>query len=306
MRRTPITLAALAALTLALALGACADDEVAGDTPLSSTTEHAGHGGDAPAAFRLDVKVPGGDREYAFEPSVTTIEEGPVEVVLENLGAEEHQAMVLRLDDGVDLASFAAQAASDPTGTAALALVEGFGGPNGAGPGKTVSSTQYLVPGNYLLLCFLPGADGAPHASKGMVSPFTVTPKAGGAAADQDDGTGADVTLLDFAFDVPGKLPAGDTLVVTNEGGQAHEVGIARLADGQTADEAIQAFLEPASGATPPELDSGLGLVAPGRTVRMVLPEEPGDYVFFCMVPDTVGDGKPHVMKGMVREVSLS
>jgi hypothetical protein len=45
------------------------------------------------------------------------------------------------------------------------------GGPNPREIGDTSSSTVALEPGNYALLCFVPGPDGIPHVAKGMVRP---------------------------------------------------------------------------------------------------------------------------------------
>ena len=32
-----------------------------------------------------------------------------------------------------------------------------------------------LVPGDYVMMCFLPAADGTPHAAMGMMVPFSVS-----------------------------------------------------------------------------------------------------------------------------------
>lgn len=35
------------------------------------------------------------------------------------------------------------------------------------------------------------------------------------------------------------------------------------------------------------------------------LPDEPGDYVLFCMLADVTGDGLPHLAHGMVADASV-
>jgi len=306
-RRLAVALAAGAALT-SLVLGGCADGESA-RPPGKATTEHTQHsqqhGAGAPAdAQEISVKVPGGDAEYTFDTSVETVEEGPVELALTNMGAEEHQAMVIRMPDGMTFEDLAGMAVSDPTGRSVFEAIEGFGGPNGAAPGETVTSTQYLTPGDYLLVCFIPGADGIPHAMKGMVRPFTVVPKAG-AASEPKEGD-ADVTLLDFAFVLPDEVKAGERISVRNDGKQIHELAIAKLADGQTVQQALATLEGSDTTSGPLEGGGGLGAVQPGRTVWTTMPKEPGRYLLYCMLPDTAGEGKPHIMVGMTREITVS
>jgi hypothetical protein len=42
-------------------------------------------------------------------------------------------------------------------------------------PGVPAWATLHLEPGSYVAVCFVPAADGTPHALKGMVTPFTVS-----------------------------------------------------------------------------------------------------------------------------------
>ncbi len=301
-RRLAVALVAGVAL-VAVPLAGCSDAERS--APTGSGDTHAEHRHGEPAdAEKISVQVPGGDGEYTFETSVEEIEEGPVELALTNMGAEEHQASIVRMPDGMTFEDLVALAVQDPTGKSVFDAIEGFGGPNGAAPGETVSSTQYLLPGDYLLVCFIPGADGIPHAMKGMVRPFTVVPKSG--APREPEVSDADVTLLDFAFVVPERVDAGQRISVRNDGQQAHELGIAKLHDGQSVEEALAAIEAPGEGGEPPVGDGGLGPVRPGQTVWTDVPDEPGRYLFFCMLPDTASDGKPHVMAGMTREVTVS
>jgi len=98
-----------------------------------------------------------------------------VQVTLTNAGVEQHQATILRLNDGVDAGAFAAAGSSDPTGAAALELVTAYGGPNAVAPGTVNATTQVLdKPGSYLFVCFIAGADGVPHIAKGMIQQINV------------------------------------------------------------------------------------------------------------------------------------
>ena len=48
------------------------------------------------------------------------------------------------------------------------------GGPNDAAPGKSTTVTVKLGPGLYAVMCFIPGADGKPHAAHGMIGEVQV------------------------------------------------------------------------------------------------------------------------------------
>lgn len=310
-RRAMRLLAAGVLTAGAFGAAACGDDDE--DEPAaagsgSPVTDGSDDGADdqaaAPAVF--EVSVPGGaDGEFAFAADVTTVEAGPVEVRLTNGGAVEHQASIFRFQDGETIDSFFATAATEGP-TAALASIDGFGGPNAVAPGATGSSTQVLAPGEYALVCVIPDANGVPHAAMGMVSPFTVTGPAAGSdqlAAELPE-PDVEVDLIDLAFVTPTELTAGDTVLATNRGEQVHEIVTYRLEDGQTVDDIVTAG---AAGAPPPLVPAGgLALVAPGGASQFRLPEEPGDYVFLCFVPDaTTEGGPPHLARGMAAQIRV-
>jgi plastocyanin len=247
----------------------------------------------------VEVAVHGGDQEFAFDTDLTTVPAGPVKVTLTNHGTLEHQAMLVRLEDGVDLARFAQEAAADTTGLKVLDLIDGYGGPNLAAPdGGTSSSTQTLDAGNYLLICFIPGPDGTPHAAKGMVKPFTVTE----AEHEPAKAVKADISLLDFAFSTQ-SLHAGRTITVVNKGKQPHEIGVYRLHDGATFEEFKAATA--AGKPQPADPAGGLGLVKVGGTASFTAPAA-GRYVLVCFMPDVAGSGAPHFMLGMMSEVTIA
>ncbi|HEY8523891.1 MAG TPA: hypothetical protein VIL48_02935 [Acidimicrobiales bacterium] len=286
---------------------ACGDDDEA-------STDGASEGESLSAepeveAQEIEIVVPGGeDGEYAYEAGLDGLTAGPVTVTLTNEGALEHQAMLLRLNEGEDVASFTAAAAADPSGVEAFGVIEAFGGPNGVGPGETVSSTQVLEEGDYLLICVIPGEDGVPHAAHGMVTPFSVGPAEGGGTPEPvvDDPDDADVVLVDFGFSPSTDMAAGDTITVGNDGEQAHELVVYRLDEGVTAEQAREALADPASGPPPVTPAGGTGAIAPGGSVEMTLPDEPGEYLLICFLPDTAGDAQPHHAHGMASGLSLA
>jgi uncharacterized cupredoxin-like copper-binding protein len=311
LRRT--ALAALVVAGLVPALVACGDDDDDTTTGATSTEASEDSGGLSSAAAdaqEIEVTVPGGeDGEYAFDADLEGLTAGPVTMTLTNNGALEHQAMLLRLNEGEDADSFLAAAAADPSGLDALALVEGFGGPNGVGPGQTKASTQVLEEGDYVLICVIPDDAGVPHAAHGMVMPFTVAAPDDGATVQPvvDDPADADVNLVDFGFELNGDFEAGQTVTVANSGEQAHELAVYRLNDGVTADDAEAWLADPEAGGPPPFTPAGgIGALAPGGSAQLTLPDEAGDYLVVCFLPDVTGDAKPHHTHGMVTSMTLS
>jgi len=292
---------ALAGLLILLA--GCGDDD----------TTSAGDGGPSLAsrasdAQTLDITVPGGpDGEYTLDADLDGLTAGPVTVTLTNHGTLEHQAMLLRLRDGQDAGSFAAAAAADPSGAEALSLVEGFGGPNGVAPGETQSTTQVLEDGDYVLICVIPDETGVPHAAHGMLVPFSVAAAEDGGPPPPlvEDSADADISLVDFGFSIDATFAPGDTAVVANNGDQGHELAIYQLGNDVTFEEAEAALRDPTSGPPPLQPAGGTGLLAPRTAAEITLPDEPGEYVIVCFVPDVTGDRQPHSAHGMVAELTL-
>jgi plastocyanin len=311
MRRAPRLLIAAASLAVLGLVAACGGDDEATEASGEAAPASGGglaSGGVAAEIQTLEAVVPGGDGgEFSFTATPDLVA-GPVEISLTNHGALEHQAMVMRFKPGADFGQFAAAAASDPSGTSALALVEGFGGPNAAAPGETRATTQVLEAGDYMLICVLPDQDGAPHAAHGMVLPFTVAEADTTVDATTATGIEADheVRLVDFGFVYEGTLSAGETIHVVNEGDQAHELVAYRLDEGATADDFAAAMASPGSGPPPASGGVGIGMLDPGRAVDLALPDDPGEYVLFCMLPDVAGDALPHIAHGMLSPATIA
>ena len=305
----------LAAVAL-LGLAGCGDDgEDAAETGTTTTTEAPEEETTTTAAPEeepaevTEIAVTGIDFGYEVEEPLTTIAPGLVRVDLTNTGAEEHQATLVRLNDGVTFEQFAASATADPTGVTTFGLIEGYGGPNAAAPaGGTSSSTQALVEGEYLMICFIPSpSDGVPHAAKGMVLPFSVAgdePAAEPVLA--DDEVEGEIELADFTFTMPEDFSGQGTFAVTNNGEQQHEATLYALADGATVDDALAFFAGTATPGPPPFTSAG-GLAAVGvdidTYIHLDLP--PGEYALVCFLPDTAGGGAPHFTRGMALQVSV-
>ncbi len=88
-----------------------------------------------------------------------------------NDGPQLHEAQLVRLAEGRSMQDFAATLAPGYQG-------ERVGTPLGGAGALSSGSDGYwtvtLEPGNYVLVCFVPGPDGTPHVVQGMMEEFSV------------------------------------------------------------------------------------------------------------------------------------
>lgn len=112
------------------------------------------------------------------------------------------------------------------------------------------------------------------------------------------------VTARDYAFIAADTLLAGRTeLRLVNEGAELHHAQLVHLAEGKRLSDLMQAMQ---AGGPPPKWAHELGgpnAPAPGQSSAVIVDLEPGIYVFLCFIPSP--DGKPHVMKGMMKEFTV-
>ena len=263
------------------------------------------------AAARAEVKrktsnvVTVKTMDYAFQVP-DTIAAGVVSFRIENAGKELHHVWLVKLEQGKTAADYLGAMKTWKPGQPFPSWAIDVGGPNASAPGLFAEGTLILEPGNYLLLCHIPSPDGVPHAAKGMFKPITVVAKGGVAQAGEAKAPEADltITLKDYDFVTSKPIAAGRrTIRFVNDAAQPHEAFIAKLAPGKTMQDAF-AFLEKQQGPPPIMPKGGVTGIAKGRAVDFTADFEPGDYVFICFVPDAK-DGKPHVMHGMGKVISV-
>ncbi len=244
--------------------------------------------------------------EYTFAMP-DTIPAGLTSFRLVNQGNELHHASLVRLGEGKTVADFqAGLAAAMKSHTPPPPWMSFAGGPNAVTVGDTAVATQTLAPGSYVFVCWIPSQDGVPHVMKGMVHPLVVT---AAATPDQAVEPTADVTikLTDYDFQLSQPLTAGKHVVhVENAGVQAHEIVIAALAPGKT----LRDFTAWEQGGEKGPLPTGqwLGGVTTldvGGRSQFATTLKPGSYLLLCFWPDAK-DGKPHILHGMAKEVTVS
>jgi hypothetical protein len=239
--------------------------------------------------------------DFAFA-APDTIPAGLTTFLLINHGQEPHQAILARLDSGKTMADM--QALLQSPGVRPPAWLAFPGGPNTAIPGDSANATEVLVPGHYVLLCFIQSPDGKPHFAKGMMHAMEVAPSNAPVAPEPT----ADlvITEKDYTFDVSAPITAGThTIRVENAGPQLHEVTIFQLVPGKTAAD-FQSWMQGGMQGPPPAKPYG-GFVGPdsGGHGFFTASFTPGDYVLTCFVPDRT-DGKPHAAHGMIKPFTVS
>lgn len=223
--------------------------------------------------------------DYSFD-APAQIPAGLTTIALVNRGHELHHVQLIRLSD-----------VKTPLPIWALAA----GGPNGAAPGATSEATVMLEPGNYVMLCWIPGADHVPHTAKGMARSLTVTAVTNIAAGEpQSDLT---LTLTEYAFTLSAPITRGThTLRVENEGMQPHEALLVRLAPNKRASDLV-AWVDHQVGPPPAEPLGGLTMISHGVHAYFTRDFTPGRYAFLCFAPDPTGQS--HAAHGMIKEITV-
>jgi hypothetical protein len=229
--------------------------------------------------------------EYFFQ-SPDEIPAGLTRFHLESVGREGHVMWVIRLRPKENIPQLVADLDADR----AAAWSRSLGGPVAAAPGKAVTATLWLEPGEYLVLCYFHAPDGRSHSTKGMIRTLTATTsQRNGPAAAPD----IVVTLRDYQIVLAGALRAGrKSMLVENVGSHPHEVIIIRLLRDVPLVEALKG--EPGTV----EDAGGVGILPPGGRVLLSLELQPGPYVWACFLTNE-GDSKSHLEYGMARIVRV-
>lgn len=299
----------------ALALGAVAcgndKDKDKNATPTSGAPEPTGDTSSVePGTLPITTL------EYRYE-APATISGGLTAITLDNPGGENHQAQLLKLNEGVTLDQVSEALNADESGAAVFALSTVAGGANVAPPGGgTTEAIIDLEPGTYAMLCFVTNAENVPHFALGMLSELEVTEATEEADTPAPD---AGVTATNYAFTPPTALAAGQTTIqFINSGDEAHELSVVALQEGFTGEDFAALFTEteeptaaageptPTAGEEgPPPFTSvgGVGAIPPGGSAYWVQDLAPGTYGLLCFVPNAAGT--PHAFLGMVATFTI-
>lgn len=270
-RRSAVPLAALA---LALTLAACGDDDdtaaSSADTPADDAGAEAGAGdGDATPAADPD-SVADGAEDYCEVSRQLNEQDGPPT-------PEQLQDLIdTAPDDIADDVRFVAERFLDAEDEAAMFAL--FGDPE-------IQERLEPIEAFDAEGC---GIDSSVENPEGV----TTEPDAD---AEQVE---VIATEYDFAFDAP--PPGAVSFVMSNEGDEHHFMGIGKLNQGVTLDEALQA--DDPSSVT--ELLAESDVAGPGEEAVLTFEDlEPGTYGMVCFIP--APDGEPHAFKGMAIEFEV-
>jgi hypothetical protein len=257
------------------------------------------------ALLCLPASVEAGLVEFGADDHAFTgpeqLESGWQTVRLVNRGRDVHQIQFLGLPPDKTVAdverALTARSPSLPN------WLKRHGGVNSVAPGNQASAVINLDAGEYVLLCGIPDATGRPHAMRGMVRALRVA-GAGSAIAPlpRPDAT---LHMKDFSFSLSEALHAGSrTLRLVNDGRQAHELVLIRLAEGASTQDFLARY-RPGGLANPAGKEAGgLTGIDPGRQGYVALELEPGRYGMLCFLSDPV-TGTPHFARGMWMDIEV-
>jgi uncharacterized cupredoxin-like copper-binding protein len=286
-----------ALLYLAGAVAACRADRPSPDTDAAVPSSSAAATAVPASTPASPITVTATDFKLDMP---ATIPSGAVSLRLVNSGKELHQAQIIRLDQGKTVADLEAAMKHEGPPPPWLRFV---GGPNGIAPGQEATSMASLAPGKYALICLIPSPDGVPHLMKGMIQPFEVS---GGGAEAALPVASDTVRLGEYTFESARPISPGQhTFLVTNGGQQPHELVLLRLAPGKTVKDFGAWATTGGMKGPPPALPlGGVAVIGQGDSGVFTADLTPGDYGMICFVPDAK-DGKPHLMHGMIKQITV-
>jgi hypothetical protein len=225
-------------------------------------------------------------------------------IVFENRGSEIHEAMFVKLAQGMSADDYVAAI------KAGSLFPEGaldYSGPGLTSPGQSTEIWLHVDPGYYVLVCWYND-----HTATVPVHLFTVVP--GNVPDDTPPPHDAVLRLVDFRFDLDGELDAGTHVIrIETPGPSMHEMDIYRMLDGRTLSDVADWYEHgKRTEAAAPVI--ALGGVLDSHDIHHVMwlrkTFEPGRYVLRCQMPMTTGPEVSsvelsHAQVGMVRELVI-
>lgn len=290
MRNTRTRKVSMPALALLLAasvgLAACGDDDGAKQA--------------APIPVKLAVTATEAGKQSRLSVP-KSVPAGLVTVEVTNTGKAFHEAQLVRLDPGHTpeeaLKVIRAEGAPSP------GWIHPAGGTGPAPPGGSISATQRLGPGNYIVY-------DAPFENEGQglkfgVAAFKVEGEPGGGALPEATAT---IEAYEYGFRVSGLTAGKNTIEFSNTGREPHHVVAAPYRSGATLADVRKAFSREPGGAEPPldfENIVNTARIDGGATqITELNLDKPGTYALLCFVSDRKG-GPPHVAQGMIAETTV-
>jgi uncharacterized cupredoxin-like copper-binding protein len=250
--------------------------------------------------------------EYSFD-APESIPGGWTRITLDNQGELAHDLILFKIEAGRTMEDVmeALEAEGPPE------WAEFFGAAS-AQAGRSNWFATNLTAGDYVYLSFGEEEEGPPDAARGMIGALTVTEATGPVAEEAPIEADASIELIDFQFVISGALQAGEQVLrVSNTGTELHEVIFFKMNEGKTLQD-FMALMEQEMGDEPMPEDSetpddsempgefaGVVFLSPGIVSYVSQELEAGTYVLVCFIPSPAHDMQPHIMLGMVQEITV-
>jgi hypothetical protein len=262
------------------------------------------HGGPEPGRASTTQRVETPFRIIATDSGFiapSNILAGLRHIIFENRGTQIHEAMLVKLPQGMTPADYVAAV---KTGDLFPRGALDYSGPGLTSPGESTELWVPVDPGRYILICWNNG-----HAKSAPVHPFTVQDLRADDAAPKEDLV---IRLVDYRFELGGSLKSGvRTIRVETPGPSMHEADLFRLLAGRTAED-VRLWRKSNSGAAPAQALGGiLDSHDIARVVWLRRLFSPGRYALHCamsMTPSasTTPTELTHADLGMVRELDVN
>jgi len=171
-----------------------------------------------------------------------------------------------------------------------------MGGAGLTAPGKTSQTTIKLLPGTYVMECYVKTEDGKFHSQLGMIRPITVTKKV--SEMKEPDDADIDLTLSNNKIESKGNLTAGTHRVAVHfkehpKYGLGNDVHLVKLNDNTNLDDVIQWMnwmnINGLRSPAPAEFLGGTQEMPVGYTSYFTVNLEPGNYTW---ISETATDNK--------------
>lgn len=226
-------------------------------------------------------------------------------IVFENHGTRQHEAMLVKLAEGMTPAAyFDAVKRGNVFPEGAL----DYSGAGLTAPGEAVEIWLRVDPGNYMVICW---------NGKHVAPAHTLTVVADGTPDDPAPREDVVLRLVDYRFEFDRAIEKGQRVIrVETPGPSMHEVDIFRMRDAATIAD-LERWYKEEDKALPHERPipaDAMGGLSDNHDIRRVgwlrRTFAPGRYVFTCHLSmPSSGNGAPHVSHadvGMIREIVVA
>ena len=170
------------------------------------------------------------------------------------------------------------------------------GGPGYTSPGKSIETTLFLAPGNYVIECYVKNADGVYHWNLGMYKDLHVTSDTTDAQPPSDPTI--EITVYGDSLDVQGEPTPGRHLVAVHyqeedPGLIGNDVHVVQLDQGGTIEDVVKwmdftspgSLISTAEDPGPAPFLGGAHEMPKGNTAYFTLELEPGRYAWISEQP---------------------